>query len=331
LENDSSLFLTEGSFKEGAARMKKFYLEKQLKEISPWLFNPSYECAGVLESFFSIFSRQMRSSLEISLAQSSSRMGFIIGDAGPDSFNGIKKYLQAIKTPARSLEILRSVNSLFPGVGLLFKTSFNRNGPPSASVYYQFPLPLKMTARLAGLLGFKSFPSPVFREIGFLLMKKGIYPGLDFRVGAPPALALYYPVRKARSEILPALQAIVERLRMGSCQKENLARIHAALSPLSEGCLYVSFAFNGKLLQSLKLDFEYVRMQGALEALKKLEIPADEIQKVADAARILERRAMNYLGVRFEGTKGLALQYYFIRSARETFPDNLEQIRWIPS
>lgn len=311
--------------------MKKIYLEKRIKEIAPWLFDDSYKWTKSLEAFFSTFSPQIHKSLEISLSQPSSRIGFIVGDTGEDFCNSIEKYLLAIKIPARTIEMFRSVNALFPGVGILFKTSLFQKNSPSASVYYQFPLPIRMTARLAALLGLKQFPSSVFQEIGLLLMKKGVYPGLDFKANAPPALALYYPVRRAHSEILPALQAIVERLRMGTVQKERLAQIHTALSAVAEGCLYVSFAFDGKLLQSLKLDYEYVRMDQAMEALKNLGISSEEVQMVADSARVLERSALNYVGVKFEGTSRSAFQYYFIQSARETFPNNLEQIRWIPS
>jgi|GEM_PF-4092788 len=311
--------------------MKKIYLEKRIKEIAPWLFDSSFEWTKSLETFFSTFSPQIHKSLEISISHPSSKIGFIVGDTGEAFGNSIEKYLLAIKAPTRSIEKLRSVNALFPGVGILFKTSFERNAEPTASVYYQFPLPLKMTARLAALLGLKQFPSPIFQEIGLLLMKKGVYPGLDFKASNPPTLALYYPVKRAHSEILPALQAIVERLRMGSGQKERLAQIHTALSAVAEGCLYVSFAFNGKLLQSLKLDYEYVRVEQALETLKNLGISSEEVQMVGDAARVLERSALNYVGVKFEGTSKASFQYYFIRSARETFPDNLEQIRWIPA
>ncbi|MFH0802251.1 MAG: hypothetical protein V2A78_07685 [bacterium] len=310
--------------------MKKIYLEKRIKEIAPWLFDTSFKWTRALETFFSTFSPQIHKSLELSLSHPSSKIGFIVGDTGEAFGSSIEKYLLAIKAPASSIEKLRSVNALFPGVGILFKAGFYLKDSPSASIYYQFPLPLKMTARLAGMLGLKQFPSPIFQEIGVLLMKKGVYPGLDFKADAPPALALYYPVRRAHSEILPALQAIVERLRMGSGQKERLAQIHTALSAVAEGCLYVSFAFNGKLLQSLKLDYEYMRVEQALETLKNLGISSEEIKMVGDSARVLERSALNYVGVKFEGTSKAAFQYYFIRSARETFPDNLEQIRWIP-
>lgn len=311
--------------------MKKIYLEKRLKQIAPWLFDNSYKWTGALEALFSTFSPQIHESLEISLSHPPSRIGFIVGDSGEAFFRSIEQFLLAIKIPARTIEMFRSVNALFPGVGILFKTSLFQKNSPSASVYYQFPLPLKMTARLAALLGLKQFPSSVFQEIGLLLMKKGVYPGLDFKANGSPALALYYPVRRAHSGILPALQAIVERLRMGAVQRERLAQIHTALSAVAEGCLYVSFAFDGKLLQSLKLDYEYVRTDQAMEALKNLGISSEEVQMVGDAARVLERSALNYVGVKFEGTSRATFQYYFIRSARETFPDNLEQIRWIPA
>ena len=304
-----------------ARKVEKIFNE--IEQIAPYLKDAN---RGDYIEFRKIFGSVLPGWTEYSISPIDDRIGIMTRGVGSDFEDEIREYLKSSGIKEESVRFFDSVRRYFPDVNILAKRDFDSEKIFKFTFYWQHLIPVRHLLRLGAKYKFSKDILEFFEAAALLMRSQSVYIGMGF---APPdqvSFKVFFanPLRKSASYIAPALSALMAKLGLSANSINYFIGFHNFLFPVASGSIFTSLGFTDKPPNSVKLDYEIIPIEHALQMMRALDIPEEQEERLKKTMEILDIKRITYVGIKFTPEKKPRLKFYFDRRYSEKNRDDPE-------
>ena len=296
---------------------------KELFEIAPYLSDDNRDDLG---TFLHYFQDDLPTMTEISISPHDESVGVMTRGTGEDFVESVREFLAEAGMNEESIDTFNRVEKYFPDINLLIKRDFYPNEKFKFTLYWQYLIPLQMLYRLARR--FQVTPETVkfFREASLLLQGRSVFIGMGFSPPDKVGFKIFFTNhhRKSLQFIAPALSALLAKIGIGAEKINYFIGFHNFLNQVATGSVFTSLGFARELLPVVKVDYEIIPAQHAVQVMNALQAEPRQVERLKQVMDILRMRRLTYLGIKFQKGKMPRAKFYFDRRYSEKNSDNPE-------
>ncbi|MCD4785862.1 MAG: hypothetical protein K8T10_18750 [Candidatus Eremiobacteraeota bacterium] len=263
---------------------------------------------------------------EYSISPLNEELGIMTRGVGSDFEDEIKSYLKASGIMEKNIRFFDSVRRYFPDVNILAKRDFNIEKTFNFTFYWQHLIPIRHLLRLGARYKISKDVLGFFEEAALLMRSQSVYIGMGFNPPDDVSFKVFFAnsLRKSTSYIAPALSALMAKLGLSAKAINYFIGFHNFLFPVATGSVFTSIGFSDKIPHSVKLDYEIVPLQHALQMMRALDLAEDQEDRLKKTMEILDIKRITYVGIKFSPGRKPGIKFYFDRRYSEKNRDNPE-------
>lgn len=265
---------------------------------------------------------------EYSISPLDDGIGIMTRGVGSDFEDEISSYLKSSGIMEESVRFFDSIRRYFPDVNILAKRDFYTDKAFKFTFYWQHLIPVRHLLRLGAKYKFSRDVLGFFKEAALLMRSQSVYIGMGFTPRENVSFKVFFanPLRKSTSYIAPALSALMAKLGLSAEAINYFIGFHNFLFPVASGSVFTSIGFTDKPPHSVKLDYEIIPLQHALQMMRALDIAEEQEDRLKKTMEILDMKRITYIGIKFSPGKKPGIKFYFDRRYSEKNRDNPDVI-----
>jgi len=298
---------------------------REIEEIAPFLLG---EDRKDFKDFRKRFGDLLPGWMEYSFTPETNGMGIMTRGVGSDFEDEIIGYLRAWGIEEKAIRVFESVRKYFPDVNVLAKKDFyfDQEEPFDFTFYWQHLIPVTALVRLGARYGISKEVLSFLQEASLLMRSKSVFLGLDFQAPDRAAFRIFFanPLRKSSSYIAPAIAALMSKLGISADSINHFIGFHNFLFPVASGSVFTSLEFADRPLGAVKLDYEIIPFEHALQMMKALNYPREATDRIDEIMKILKMRRITYVGIKFAPGHKIGIKFYFDRRYSQKNLENPE-------
>lgn len=295
----------------------------EIRELAPHLFSGDrVDFSAYMKKFGSLLPQWV----EYSISPSDKSLGIMTRGVGSDFEEEVRAYLEESGMDNSVLKNFDRVRKYFPDVSILAKRDFHEEEAFKFTVYWQHLLPINHLLRLARQYRFNPEVLEFFSEASLLLRGKAVNIGMGFIPPDRVSLKVFFanPLRKSASYIAPGLAALMSKMGLSAEAVNYFIGFHNFLFPVASGSVFTSLGFGENPPRGLKLDYEIIPMEHALQMVEALGFGPGQKDRLKETMESLMMKRITYVGIKFSPGRKASLKFYFDRRFSEKNQENPE-------
>lgn len=295
----------------------------EMKVTAPYLFEDE---RPDFDEFVEVFGPSLPKSTEISLSPHDTSIGIMTKGKGGEFIEKIRQYLKNSGMSEEGIEKFNRLERYFPDISLLMKREFDKEPGFDLTLYWQYLVPVHLLFRLASRFDTALDIIGFFKEASLLLRSRQVFLGLGFD---PPDTVSYRiifstPHRKSGEFIAPALAALMAKVGVSAESINYFIGYHNFLNQVAKGSIFTSMGFVDDLPNLVKVDYEIIPYEHALQIMHSLNLPPEEGTRLRQAMDVMEMKRLTYLGIKFLPGRLPLVKFYLDRRYSRKNEDNAE-------
>lgn len=252
---------------------------------------------------------------EYSISPDDQGLGVMVRGIGSSFEENVRDYLKEWGIEESALRVFDDFRRHFSGVPILTKKDFSEKIELDYTFYWQQPAPVDTLLKVLGGYGISREIQDFFMEASLLLRKGAVFAGMEFIPPNVTSFKLFYanPLTNCRSFIAPAIAALMGKMGLSADAVNHFVGFHNFLEPAASGSVFTSLGFTHTPPAGIKLDYEIIPPEYALQMMNVLEYTEEQQERLLKTMEILQMKKITYVGVKFLPGRRPALKFYFDR------------------
>ncbi|MCE1247751.1 MAG: hypothetical protein LWY06_14010 [Firmicutes bacterium] len=290
------------------AEMEKNFPIPEITTLAPFIENRED-----FSRFLEYFGKNIPKWAEISVSPQNETIGIMTKGEGQEFAGVVCDYLNKCGVEPEKAEQCRRIAALFEDAPLLVKADFGREILFDFTMYWQVPVSLPGIFPLIGAAGVSAETIAFFRESSLLMRSENVFFGLGFEGADRMGFKVFFsnPLNNCMEFLMPAVASVMTGAGLSANAVNHFIGFHNYLSEKAVGKLFTSLTVGSKPPQSVKLDYEIIPPDYAIEIMKALGHGDAQEERLKMVMNTLGMRNLTYIGIKFEPGDKFSLKFYF--------------------